>query len=696
MRETAAMTAAINDVVRQMLAREVEHMRAQGIAVGDDDYRGLYTSDGEAARLLEADHAEPDSGVAELARQLVEVGKQYPRGMRLAALPGLSDFDVGTMLFCFATEVDLGLERLVGYVQDDVTKRRPRVEMIERLFGCNEEAGAGARHFGPEAPLIRLGLVALGAEPGQPHTPLSAEYLWLTPRVAAYLQGDNQVAVELVDHATLLPREEVMQAALGGARLETVERLRDLPATQLRPPVVALSGPDARERELAAQAVAAGADLGILRVQFAPVVAERGVKDAYRLAAREAYLQGTALALDGLDGVSLEDRQSLLATIRAESVADLVFLLSNAPIAWPGISVALEALDIEWLLTRWEQFLEPHATTTDAEAIARLAGKFKLGSGQIGGAVDVAAGIARTRDPRQPTITIDDLYAGARTQSTPILNELAKKITPHYSWDDLVLPADPRAQLREMSLFVEHRHQVYDTWGMGGRLAMGKGLMSLFAGNSGTGKTMAADVLAGELGLDLYKIDLSGVVSKYIGETEKNLGTIFQEAETSNAILFFDEADALFGKRSEVKDAHDRYANIETAYLLQKMEEYSGVVILATNLKMNLDEAFLRRLHFVVDFPMPEEDDRLRIWRTTIPSELPLADDVDLAFLARQLKIAGGNIRNIVLAAAFFAADEQTPVTMAHLVRATRREYQKLGRMVTEAEFGDYITVLRD
>jgi SpoVK/Ycf46/Vps4 family AAA+-type ATPase len=328
--------------------------------------------------------------------------------------------------------------------------------------------------------------------------------------------------------------------------------------------------------------------------------------------------------------------------------------------------------------------------------MARLAGKFKLGSGQIGGAVDAAVGIARTRDPRQPVITVDDLYAGARMQSTPILNELAKKITPHYQWDDLVLPADPRAQLREMSLFVEHRHHVYDTWGMGARLAMGKGLMALFAGNSGTGKTMAADVLAHQLGLDLYKIDLSGVVSKYIGETEKNLGTIFQEAETSNAILFFDEADALFGKRSEVKDAHDRYANIETAYLLQKMEEYSGVVILATNLKMNLDEAFLRRLHFVVDFPMPEEVDRLRIWKSTIPPQLPLSDDVDLAFLARQLKIAGGNIRNIVLAAAFLAADERTPVSMAHMVRATRREYQKLGRMITEGDFGDYIALLRD
>src|SRR6185436_20076090 len=228
----------------------------------------------------------------------------------------------------------------------------------------------------------------------------------------------------------------------------------------------------------------------------------------------------------------------------------------------------------------------------------------------------------------------------------------------------------------------------------GARVNAASGIRALFAGQSGTGKTMAAGVIARELGLDLYKIDLSGVVSKYIGETEKNLGAIFRDASQSNAILFFDEADALFGKRSEVRDAHDRYANIETAYLLQQIEEYSGPVILSTNLKMNLDEAFLRRMHFVVDFPMPEEPYRLRIWKTTVPAAVPLADDVDFAFLARQFKISGGNIRNIVLAAAFLAANEGDSLGMRHMIRATRREFQKLGRMVTPAEFGEHMGLL--
>jgi SpoVK/Ycf46/Vps4 family AAA+-type ATPase len=217
---------------------------------------------------------------------------------------------------------------------------------------------------------------------------------------------------------------------------------------------------------------------------------------------------------------------------------------------------------------------------------------------------------------------------------------------------------------------------------------MGKGLSILFAGPPGTGKTMAADVLAGALGLDLYKIDLSTVVSKYIGETEKNLARIFDEARTSNAILFFDEADALFGKRTQVRDAHDRYANVEISYLLQKMEEYDGVVVLATNLRKNLDEAFMRRLHVTVEFPMPDVADRRRIWAQIWPAATPRDPDLDLEFLARQIEVAGGSIRNIALAGAFLAAADGGVVTMAHLLRATHREYQKMGKVLTATDLG--------
>jgi SpoVK/Ycf46/Vps4 family AAA+-type ATPase len=297
--------------------------------------------------------------------------------------------------------------------------------------------------------------------------------------------------------------------------------------------------------------------------------------------------------------------------------------------------------------------------------------------------------MARWRDPDGGRVTLADLNAACRLQSSPKLAALAKKIEPHYAWADIVLPTDRLAQLREICDQVRFRARVHEDWGFGRKLALGKGLAVLFAGPSGTGKTMAAEIIAGELGLDLYKIDLALVVSKYIGETEKNLARIFAEAEASNAILFFDEADALFGKRGEVGDAHDRYANLEVAYLLQRIEEYEGITILATNLRKNMDDAFVRRMQFIVEFPFPSERDRLRIWEQVWPASLPRDPALDLAFMARRCEIAGGNIRNVALAAAFLAAADGGVVTNQHLARATRREYQKMGKVVGEGEFGE-------
>ncbi|HMP41652.1 MAG TPA: ATP-binding protein, partial [Roseiflexaceae bacterium] len=290
--------------------------------------------------------------------------------------------------------------------------------------------------------------------------------------------------------------------------------------------------------------------------------------------------------------------------------------------------------------------------------------------------------------------TRHDLYAACRAQSSGRLNALAHKIATTYTWDDIVLPEDQVAQLREICIQVRQRRIVLETWGFDHHLAMGKGVNVLFAGQSGTGKTMAAEIIGADLGLELYKVDLSSMVSKYIGETEKNLDKVFSAAREANAILFFDEADAIFGKRSEVKDAHDRYANIEVGYLLQKMEEYDGVVILSTNLRKNLDEAFIRRLHTTIDFPFPEEPDRLRIWQKAFPADAPRTADVDLAFLARQFKIAGGNIRNVALLSAFLAAEDGGMIGMAHLIRAMRREYQKLGKLITQTDFGPYYQLI--
>ena len=322
-----------------------------------------------------------------------------------------------------------------------------------------------------------------------------------------------------------------------------------------------------------------------------------------------------------------------------------------------------------------------------------MAAKFRLSIEQIRAAAEVSRVAARTRglDTPEPA----DLDLGARHASSSRLGDLAARLSPGYSFNDLVLPDRQQDLLRSISAYLRHRDRVLSEWGYERTVARTQGLKVLFAGESGTGKTMAAQVLAAELGLDLFRVDLATVVSKYIGETEKNLERIFTAADGSNAILFFDEADALFGKRSEVSDSHDRYANIEVAYLLQRMEAYPGAVILATNFRRNIDDAFVRRLDFVVDFPFPEVEDRKKIWRLVLPDEAPVAADADLDFLATQFKLSGGAIRNCSLAAAFRAADEQGEIGMRHLVQAVAQEYAKQGRLTLEADFERFHGIVR-
>lgn len=276
----------------------------------------------------------------------------------------------------------------------------------------------------------------------------------------------------------------------------------------------------------------------------------------------------------------------------------------------------------------------------------------------------------------------------ARRQTRSALAKLTTHIESTRQWDNLILQEEAIAQLRDICAQFTHRQLVLNEWGFNRKVSYGTGINALFAGPSGTGKTMATEIVANELGLDLYKIDLAAVVSKYIGETEKNLDKIFTAAEHANAILFFDEADALFGKRSEVKDSHDRYANLEISYLLQKMEQYEGIAILATNLRQNLDEAFVRRLTFIVHFPFPDETMRRRIWADIWPNSVPLAEDVDLDAMAKQLKLSGGNIKNVALSAAFLAADDGQVVTRNHIQQAAQREYQKLGKSPVQTGAG--------
>jgi hypothetical protein len=341
----------------------------------------------------------------------------------------------------------------------------------------------------------------------------------------------------------------------------------------------------------------------------------------------------------------------------------------------------------------WREYLRDTGFEAGAEDLVELSSKFNFTEGQIRQTVEAARCLAYWENPSAPELTSSLLSRAGRSVATPRLGELARKIEPCHVWSDIVLPKAQLLQLREIVAHVKKAQVVFETWGFAKKFSYGRGLTALFEGLSGTGKTMAAGILSGALGLDLYKIDLSAVVSKYIGETEKNLNRIFAEAQDSNAILFFDEADALFGKRSEVKDAHDRYANLETAFLLQRMEEYSGIVIMASNMKQNMDEAFVRRLRFIIHFPFPTDEDRERIWQKSFPADAPLGADVDFRWLARKLKITGGNIKNIGLRAAFLAIEQQRAIDMECLVEAAKREIEKIGKILALTEFRAPVTV---
>jgi SpoVK/Ycf46/Vps4 family AAA+-type ATPase len=330
---------------------------------------------------------------------------------------------------------------------------------------------------------------------------------------------------------------------------------------------------------------------------------------------------------------------------------------------------------------QWAGALGPAADRLNGH-LERVADQFRLAAPAIRA---VASQIAHQAD--SPDL-VEQLWDACRSQCRTRLDELAQRIETRVSWADLVLPALQLQTLHELVGQVRQREKVYSEWGFAAASHRGLGLSALFVGASGVGKTLAAEVLANELRLDLYRIDLSQVVSKYIGETEKNLRRVFDAAEHGGAVLLFDEADALFGKRSEVKDSHDRYANIEVSYLLQRMEAYRGLAILTSNLKSSLDTAFLRRIRFIIDFPFPDAGQRAEIWRRMFPSAAP-TEGLDIGRLAR-LNVPGGNIRNIALNAAFLAADREEPIRMRHVLRAAQIEYAKLDKLLPASDVGDW------
>jgi SpoVK/Ycf46/Vps4 family AAA+-type ATPase len=549
-------------------------------------------------------------------------------------------------------------------------------------------------------------LLHLLADPAQLEPPLLSRFLKIDERIVNFLLDSDELDTQLLPFLSYLVPEAHLEDLLLPERFK--QRLCLLLAQHENNTglVFYFQGPYGLGKQSTAMALCDKAGQGLLIVNGPNLltIQESAFATAVTRIMREALLQNASLYWQGFDAYLSEENRTRLDVLLGAiaSRPRLTFLAGNT--AWepvnalrnkPFVSIPFPRLDYAARQQMWAQSLNgrfPHEATLN---IGELANKFRFSGGQIRDAVVTAANLARWRDPEDSTVNMADLYAASRLQSNRNLDALAQKITPHYAWSDIVLPLDQIEQLREICNQVKYKAKVYEEWGFNDKLSLGKGVIALFAGPSGTGKTMAAEIIAGELGLELYKIDLSTVVSKYIGETEKNLSRIFDEAETSNAILFFDEADALFGKRTEVRDAHDRHANIEISYLLQRMEEYEGVVIMTTNLRKNMDDAFMRRMHFAVEFPFPNELYRQRIWRQIWPEATPRQVDLDLRFMAHHFEIAGGNIRNIAVAAAFLAADDGQEIGMFHLIRATQREYQKLGKVVNESEFGNYAGHMR-
>jgi hypothetical protein len=498
----------------------------------------------------------------------------------------------------------------------------------------------------------------------------------IADRLAAFVLGAGG---GLVDASAPMPLRRVALDARAEGHREAVEEVARLLAADTHLPLV-VCGPGAG----AIVATAAGTPL--LLVDVRDLARDEVIGDA----TLACLLEGRLLCLDGLDDLKPAERVRLLRAIDERPDRTVVLASSRAEaLALSDCTVLLVEVPMPSFAERrvaWERF----AGTSEAEDVAA---KFRLSIEQIRDAGEVSRIAALTRGADRPDHA--ELDMGARYASSSRLGELAARLDPGYRWEDLVLPERQRELLRSISAYLRHRDRVLSEWGYERTVARTQGLKVLFAGESGTGKTMAAQVLAAELGLDIFRVDLATIVSKYIGETEKNLERIFTAADGSNAILFFDEADALFGRRSEVSDSHDRYANIETAYLLQRMEAYAGAVILATNFKQNIDDAFIRRLDFVIDFPFPDSDDRKRIWRLMLPGRAPVADDVDFDFLATQFKLSGGAIRNCSLAAAFQAADDDAVIRMRHLVRAVAQEYGKQGRLTLEADFERFHDLVR-
>jgi AAA+ superfamily predicted ATPase len=596
---------------------------------------------------------------------------------------GLSAFERKILLMCAGVELDSAFARLCASLHGGAG--HPHLTFSLALAALSDAHWSA---LSPARPLRYWRLIEVGKG-----SLLTNSQLRIDERILHYLAGISYTDERLAGFTEPLPPGGDMVPS----RRAVADRLVRAWSNRgriSRLPIVQLCGADAGGKRAVAAAACSELGLNLTAVAGRALPVDPSELEALiRLWQREAVLEGSVLLLDCDDAKDC-------GTERRGAVRRFCDRLNGGLIVTSNVRTSLGrrpmlVLEVGKPMRReqrvlWETYLGSDGDRLNDE-LEEVVSQFNMSREAIHSVSSEVLGFRMTPEAgryQDPDGLVKMVWDTCRLHTRPALDNLAQRMKPAATWDDLVLPEAQKRILREIAMHVRQRSKVYDTWGFAAQSERGLGISVLFSGGSGTGKTMASEVLANELRLDLYRIDLSQVVSKYIGETEKNLGRVFDAAEDGGAILLFDEADSLFGKRSEVRDSHDRYANIEVSYLLQRMEAYSGLAILTTNMKSALDKAFLRRIRFLVDFPFPSVAHRAEIWTRIFPSATP-AESVDVEKLAR-LNITGGNIRNIALNAAFLAADEGGPVCMWHLSRAARTEYTKIEKPLSSAEIGEW------
>jgi ATP-dependent 26S proteasome regulatory subunit len=587
---------------------------------------------------------------------------------------GLSPFERDVLLLCAAMELDTRIAHLCANAQHNPNQPYPTFALALALF-----ADPAWDVMSPERPLRHWQLIEIN-QPGA--QPLTTSTLRADERIVNYIKGLNYLddrLTPLLAPFTASPESVSLPPSQETAVAQTSHYLQQ-PGNNGRLPIVQLVGIDALSKQLVAQQAANRLNLHLYRLPVALLPTQTSELELMaRLWERESLLLPIALFLDAHDADGEPQKEGASPLHRFLARSQGIFFLSTREVRQDvGSLAAVVEVDKPTPAEQqsaWRELLGDEAT----DASGLLAEQFNLNLVTM----RQIANTAQLETAETGANLQKQVWQACLLATQPRLDLLAQRIEAKATWNEIVLPQQEEQLLRQIAEQVRQRSTVYDTWGFRQKLSRGLGISALFAGASGTGKTMAAEVIADELNLNLYRIDLSAVVSKYIGETEKNLRRLFDAAEQGGAILFFDEADALFGKRSEVKDSHDRYANIEINYLLQRMEAFRGLAILATNIKSALDHAFMRRLRFIINFPFPGQNEREAIWQRIFPKETPL-QDVDFAFLSR-IDVTGGSINNIALNAAFLAAQAGTAVSMPLLIAATRAELRKLNKPINEA-----------